>query len=97
MSADEGNNDARVIYGNLLNTGKKISKDKKEAARYFKLAAEDGSIDAMLKYAEMNEKGDGIPIDIQEAIKYYQKALSKNDKKASERLHQLSLYFSFCP
>lgn len=97
MSADEGNNDARFIYGNMLYNGKKVPIDKKEAANYFKLAADDGSIKSTLQYAEMSEKGDGIPINIQEAIKYYKKAILKNDKSASNKLLNLLINFSGCP
>ena len=94
--ADDGNNSARILYGNYLKKGVRIPMDKKEAAKYFKMAADDGSIDGMMNYAKMMGKGDGVPLNIQEAIKYYQKALIKNGKKASEKLKQLSLFYSCC-
>ena len=47
-------------YALMLYNGDGVTVDKKEAARYFQMAADLGDIDSMRKYRSMLYDGDGI-------------------------------------
>ena len=63
-----------IKFALLLYAGDGIETNKKEAARYYKLAADKGNIDAMVNYAFMLEEGDGIEKNEKEAARYFKLA-----------------------
>ena len=48
-----------------------LADDKKEAAKYYKIAADKVDINAMNNYANMLRDGKGCSIDLEEAFRYY--------------------------
>ena len=52
-------------YAAILKDGDGISMNKKEAARYFKMAADKGQENAILNYATILKDGDGIAMNKQ--------------------------------
>ena len=59
-----------------------IKRDKKEAARYYKIAADLGDSDAIRKYCSMLFDGDGITKDRKQAAYYYKIQADKGDVDA---------------
>lgn len=58
MAADEGYIDSMLNIALMISNYNGIDVDKKEEARYFKLAADGGIILAMVNYADMLFNGD---------------------------------------
>ena len=68
-------------YANMLSEGDGIEMNKKEAARYYKLAADKGDTESMNKYSEMLSKGNGIEKNLKEAARYLKLASNQyNDE-----------------
>ena len=82
LAADKGHVKAMFNYGLLLNDGKSVIVDKKEAARYMKLAADRGHSQAMHKYAIMLEKGEGVKTNHEESARYFKLAADKGEVEA---------------
>lgn len=80
-------------YAVMLEHGQGIPQDKKEAAKYYKMAADRGNAGSMKVYGRMLEKGDGIPQDKEAATKYYQMASTAKDSqlKPNESSNSFSL------
>lgn len=76
-------------YAHMAFQGDGIPVDKKEAAKYFKMAADKGYSGAMFFYAEMLERGDGIPSDMKESHKYYQMAADNGNEDAKRKLKNM--------
>ena len=60
-----------ITYATMLYKGDGIAVNKKEAVRYYKMAADKGNENAMFIYAAMLYKGDGIAVNKIEAARYY--------------------------
>ncbi|KAK8837106.1 hypothetical protein M9Y10_037160 [Tritrichomonas musculus] len=63
-------------YAVMLEHGYGVLQDKKEAAKYYKMAADRRHVGSMKRFADMLERGDGIPQDKEEAAKYHKMAPS---------------------
>ncbi len=77
----------KVIHncGLMFYKGEGIPVDKKEAAKYIKMAANKGSINAMRNYGYMLENGEGVLMDKEEAVKYYKMATDRGSIRAMYR------------
>lgn len=69
--------------------GKGVPRDKKEAARLFKMASERGDSAAMYNYAYILENGLGCPSDRQEAFRYYKMSADLGNYNAMKKVEQL--------
>lgn len=78
--ANKGNKEALVTLGGFYMYGTDgVTKDKKEAVKWFRKAANQGDEGAMYFIGKCYEKGgDGIVQDYTEAFKWYHKAALKN-------------------
>ena len=83
MAADKGNVQAMFNFALMLSKGDRISVDKVEAAKYFKMAADKGDIQGMYHYASMLNSGDGIPVDKNESLKYYKRTSDLGDEESA--------------
>ena len=69
----------------MLDNGEGVAMNKKEACRYFKMAADKGDITAMKNYGFMLEDGEGVAMNKEEASRYYKMAADKGDIDAKNR------------
>ena len=60
----------------------KLSLNKKEAARFYKLLSEKGNEETMNRYAEMLYNGTGIDVDKKEAARLYKLSGEKGNDHA---------------
>ena len=74
-TADLGNSESMVMYGNCRLKGIGSTIDLTEAAAYYKKAADLGNHEAMFNYAHMLQFGKGVKKNINEALEYYQMAI----------------------
>ena len=61
--------------------GNGITKDMKEATKYFKISSDKGGNDkSMYLYALMCNAGDGVTLNRKEAAKYFKIAVEKGNE-----------------
>lgn len=73
-SASEKDRDFCFIYGNMLTNGYGVSSSKKEAIKYYKLAAEQGHVSSIFNYAFILDSFEGIFNKKREAVRYFKQA-----------------------
>ena len=67
MAIDKGNDCSMHVYAKILYDNDEFLNNKKEAAKYFKMAADNGHVNSMNIYSQMLKNGDGIQIDEKES------------------------------
>lgn len=72
-------------YASMCFQGDGIPENKKEAAKYCKMAADNGHKTAMKMYALMCEKGVGIPVNLDEARRYRNMANGESSSSSSSK------------
>lgn len=83
QSADDGNSNAMVKYGEMLFKGDGIQMNKAEAVKYFQMGSEENNTEAVIKYASILFNGDdGIEKDTKKAIELYERAADNGNVKA---------------
>jgi TPR repeat protein len=81
-AADQGYGLAQLKLGDMLNFGRGVEMNKKEAARMYLLAAEQGVGQAQFLLGKMYDSGDGVEQDKKTAFKWYHRAAENNDRDA---------------
>jgi hypothetical protein len=74
QSADKGEPWAQTRLGIYYEAGIGVDMDKKEALKWFSLAAQQDFPDAQYHLGRMNEEGQGVPQDFANAVEWYRKA-----------------------
>jgi TPR repeat protein len=87
-SAEQGIVDKQVMFAQHLYKARGVSKDRKGAAMFYKLAADQGNAVAMHWYAEMLRMGDGVPRDTNLSTEYFYRAINAGSTEAAEALRQ---------
>ncbi|KAK8884219.1 hypothetical protein M9Y10_043325 [Tritrichomonas musculus] len=59
-----------LLYGLLLEDGRGTATSKREASRYYKMAADKGQVNATVNYGQMKCKGRGITSNEEESARY---------------------------
>src|ERR1035438_1985783 len=77
--AEQGDSQAQVSLGNMYNNGQGVSKDYKEAARWYRLSAEQGYAPAQTILGFMYRDGRGVPQDPKEAVRWYRLAAEQGN------------------
>lgn len=72
--AEQGDADAQNSLGLKYAKGEGISKDYKEATKWFKKAAEQGNAKGQYNLGFSYDNGEGVPQDKKEAVKWFRKA-----------------------
>ena len=75
----------------MLETGKGITKNYKEAVSWFRKSAEQGNSSAQMNLGHMYENAKGISQDYGKAIEWYKKATEQGSESAKEKLEALEL------
>lgn len=73
-TSDQLSINSMLSYADMLIHGEGVNVDKREAARYLKVAADNGDVDACCKLGKMLFKGDGIRSDLRGAVHYFNAA-----------------------
>jgi TPR repeat protein len=84
--ADQGDANAQVYLGIMYRTGRGVTRNKAEAAKWFHKAADQGLARAQSSLGNMYEFGDGVAQDHGEAAKWYLKAADQGIATAQYRL-----------
>jgi TPR repeat protein len=70
--------------------GEGVARDRREAARWFRLAAGQGSSEAQVYLGLMYARGDGVERDRNEAAAWFRKAAEQGSARAKEYLKRLN-------
>jgi TPR repeat protein len=81
-SADLGYAPAQLCLADILNFGRGVPVDKREAARLYRLAAEQDMGQAQFMLGKMYSSGDGVLPNREESFKWFKKAADNNDRDA---------------
>ncbi len=89
--AEQGNASAQVSLGAMYYGGQGVTRDDREAAKWYRRAAEQGQRDAQFRLAVMYDKGVGVPLNYAEAARWYHAAAIRGHAEAQYRLGLLFL------
>lgn len=81
--AEQGHPDAQNNLGVMYNTGKGVSQDNTQAARWYRMAAERGHADAQSNLASLYVTGRGVPQDYTQAYAWFNLAAEQGDRSAA--------------
>ena len=84
--AEQGDAEAQSAMGLMYQYGEGVTKDYREAAKWYRKAAEQGLALAQLRLGAIYDGGKGVSVDHKEAAKWYRKAAEQGYPKS-----QLSL------
>ena len=74
MKSELGDSDAQFNLGNMYYRGQGVSKDYKEALKWYRKGADQGNVRAIKRVGDVYYKGKGVIKDNKEAVKWYTKA-----------------------
>ena len=89
--AKKGDVQSMLYYAMLLNEGKEFLMDKREAFKYYKMAADLDNPIAYFNIASMLNNGDGIEVDKEEGLKYLKKGA--DFRELNSILHYLFILY----
>ena len=73
-AAKNGDQDAQVAMGYIFFKGDGTVQDRREAAKWFGLAADQGNAEALCNLGHMRAHGSGISLDLNKAMELYTKS-----------------------
>jgi len=88
-SADNGDPEIQIELGDMLTSGKFISKDSNAGIKWYRRAAEQGHPAAQFKVGTLFLLGLGVAMDEKEAVKWYRLAAEQGFLKAQLQLASL--------
>ena len=85
-AAEQGLADAEETMGYYYASGTGVTKDYREAMKWFRRAVEHGNTSACSSIGILYDKGDGVPIDHNRAVQYYIMGAMGGDAQAQALL-----------
>ena len=76
-AAEGGDTYAKVLLGEMYETGRGVKRDYKAAAKWYKEGADSDRAEAMVALGEMYRTGRGVPQDYAEAKRYFDLAVER--------------------
>lgn len=76
--AEQGDQEARVIVGEIYERGLGVAPDFQAAARWYRIAADDGSRRAQINLGHLYERGLGVAADPLAALDWYRRAAGRD-------------------
>ena len=76
--AEQGNMVAQYALGVMYDLGEGVSKDPKQAVKWYSLAAEQGYALAQYNLGIIYEIGEGVLQDTEQAVKWYSRAAEQD-------------------
>lgn len=89
--AEEGDDDAQLLLGDLYYDGDGVGRDYREAAKWYQKASDKGNMEARFALAECYELGTGKPQDLEKAISLYEQIVDEIGYGDEEGLSEDSL------
>ena len=86
LLTEKGWDRAQIFFGMMHELGQGISKDYKEAVKWYRLSAEQGDADAQFNLGLMYRNGLGIQRNYKEAVKWFRLSAVKGFAKAQNNL-----------
>ena len=74
-----------MLVGYFFEKGKGVSKDEKEALKWYTKAAEQGDAYSQWRLGYFFEEGKGVPKDEKEALKWYTKAAEQGHAESTQK------------
>lgn len=84
--ANQGSRDAQFLLAMMFENGRGVSKDEKEAVKWYRKAAEQGHSAAQNNLGQMYRQGRGVKADLAEAVKWFRKAAEQDNAVAQYNL-----------
>jgi TPR repeat protein len=84
-----GNARAQFTLGTMYETGSGVTRNDREAVKWFRFAADQGRADAQNNLGVMYETGHGVPQNYSLAVKWYRRAAEQGYAKAQFNLAQM--------
>jgi uncharacterized protein len=89
QTAEAGDSESLVLYGYMLQKGKGVEKNEKEAAKFYRMGADENNLACMTNLANLYVSGTGVPVDYKKALDYYHKASEQEFGAANYMLGML--------
>jgi TPR repeat protein len=86
VMADQGNAEAQYDLAVMYQKGNNVTKNAKQAFKWYKKAAGQGHAKAQYNLAEMYQKGDGVLTDYNKALHWNQEAADQGSIEAQYKL-----------
>jgi TPR repeat protein len=89
LAADQGNANAQSNLGVCYKNGTGVTKDEREAVRWYRLAADQGKAAAQFNLGVCYADGTGVSKDERESVRWYRLAADQGDedtRRAIERI-----------
>ena len=84
--AEQGDPEAQYHVGEMYFKGDGVTRDVRQAAKWYLRAAEQGYVDAQNKLGVAYYNGWGVERDYKEAVKWYQRAATRDNDEAQVAL-----------
>lgn len=88
-AAEQGHSESQLLYGHHLYRGDGVTRNLKEAARFFGLSATQGNPEGCYNFATVLIRGDGIDVDKKDGFKYMKKAADMGHIEAMNRVARM--------
>ncbi len=89
ISAIHGDSSSQYELGVLYFDGEGVTKDYKQALKWFTRSAERGNSSAQYELGLMHKGGYGTPVDPIEALKWFTKAAAQGNSDAKKRINEI--------
>ena len=92
LGVKQGDADAALTLGKMLETGSHVPQDFKRAAELYKIAADAGLLQGEAALGKMYTNGRGVPQDYEKAVFWLTKAAEKGYAEAQRKLASVFIY-----
>jgi uncharacterized protein len=87
--AEKGNAAAQVKLADLYRTGKDVTQNLQDAAKWYRKAADQGVAEAQFRLGELYVEGKGVAMDAKEAAVWLNKAAAQGLQAAKDKLTEM--------
>ena len=86
LGVKQGNTEAALTLGKMLETGNHIPKDLKRAVKLYQMAADDGLVEGQTALGRLYANGSGVRQDREKAVSFLTKAAEQGYAEAQRKL-----------
>ena len=91
LAEQRGDAEAQYRMGLLYSSGSGVLRDKREAVKWYRMAAQQGHASAQERLGNAYRHGWGVERNFEEAIKWYRMAAEQGDLEAKRALKELKV------
>ncbi|MBR1778013.1 MAG: sel1 repeat family protein [Alphaproteobacteria bacterium] len=92
LGAQQGNAEAALMLGKMVETGRRLPQNFKRAAELYQIAAEAGLVQGEAALGKLYANGEGVPQDNEKAIFWLTKAAEQGYAEAQRKLASVYTY-----